>query len=196
MKMSFEQKLEKQICDTICGWKNVDIYAISFLVTTNELSTYKGVPNFPEFSVGYNTEADCDAAEPLSEERWNFAFWSQNNVDLISSDHCAMADELLAWYEEQNIADLGLEPENEMYDEDFNYIGRGPHGYWELLTLVSNIARKIQLDGSIKRCFGNIPIIVHNLDYSWYTLEMTKNANPNGEAKTFLEYMSSLTSED
>lgn len=194
--MNFEQKLEKQIRHIISNWKDEDIYAISFLVATNELSIYKGVCNFPEFSIGYNTETDCDAAAPLSEERWNFAFWCQNNVTLISSEQCDMSDELLTWYDEQGIVDLGVEPENDMYDDDFNYIGRGPHGYWELLTLISNIARRIQVDGLIEKRFGPIPIIVHDLDYSWYTSEMTRIANPNGEATVFFEYLSSLTDED
>ena len=196
MEMSFEQKLEKQIRHIISNWKDEDIYAISFLVTMNELSTYRGICNFPEFSIGYNTESDCDTAEPLSEDRWNFACWCQNNIELISAKHSDMSDELLNWYEEQGIVNLGFEPENEMYDDDFNYIRRGPHEYWELLTLISNIARRIQVDGLIEKHFGRIPIIVHDLDYSWYTSEMTRNANPNGEATLFLEYLSSLTDED
>ena len=54
----------------------------------------------------------------------------------------------------------------------------------------------IQLNVLIKKRFGDIPLIVHDFDYSWYASEMTKNANPNGEQKTFLEYTSSLTGED
>lgn len=194
--MSFEQKLEQQIRHIISNWKDEDIYAISFLVTTNELSTYRGICNFPKFSIGYNTESDCDTAERLSEDRWNFACWSQNNIELISAEHRDMSDELLNWYEKHDIVDIGFESEDNMYDESFNYIGKGPIGYWELLCLISDIARRIQTEGFIEKRFGRIPIIVHDLDYSWYTSEMTKNANPNDEAKVFLEYLSSLTDED
>jgi hypothetical protein len=192
MEMSFEQKLEQQIRHIISNWKDEEIYAISFLVTTNELSTYRGICNFPEFSIGYNTESDCDNAEPLSEDRWNFACWCQNNIEIISAEHGDMSDELLNWYEEHGVVDIGVESEDNMYDESFNYIGKGPNGYWELLCLISDIARRIQTDGLIKKRFGRIPIIVHDLDYSWYTAEMTKNANPNDEAKVFLEYLSSF----
>lgn len=194
--MSFEQKLEQQIRHIISNWKDEDIYAISFLVTTNEVSTYRGICNFPEFSIGYNTESDCDDAEPLGEDRWNFAYWCQNNIELISAEHSDMSDELLDWYEEQGVIDIGVEPEENMYDENFTYIGKGPNGYWELLCLISNIARRIQAEGWIEKQFGHIPIIVHDLDYSWYTSKMTETANPNGEAKAFLDYFSSLTDED
>lgn len=196
MEMSFEQKLEQQIRHIISSWKDEDIYAISFLVTTNEFSTYKGICNFPEFSIGYNTESDCDDAEPLSEDRWNFAYWCQNNIELISAEHSDMSDELLDWYEEQGVIDIGVEPEENMYDENCTYIGKGPNGYLELLCLISNIARRLQADGWIEKRFGHIPIIVHDLDYSWYTSKMTETANPNGEAKVFLDYLSSLTDED
>jgi len=193
--MNFEQKLEQQVRQMISDWKEEGIYAISFLVTTNELSIYKGISNFPEFSIGYNTESDCDGAGPLSEDRWDFACWPQNNVGLIDAEHCDMADELLNWYEEQGVAAIGVESEDSMYDEDFNYIGKGPNGYWELLCLVSDIARRLQTEGWIRQRFGSIPVIVHDLDYSWYTSEMTKNANPNGEAKMFLDYLSSIDDE-
>lgn len=56
----------------------------------------------------------------------------------------------------------------------------------ELLTLVSNIAKDLQNEGFIEGHFEKrIPIIVHGLEYAWYDIEATKNANPNGEAETF-----------
>ncbi len=190
--MNFENKLEEKILGIISDWKDSDIYAISFLLTTNEMSIYNGISNFPEFSIGYNTEADCGDADLLSEERWNYACWSQNNIAIIDAEHSDMAEKLLQWYDEQGVLDVGCEAEEEMYDKNFNYIGKGPNGYWELLTLISNIARKIQDNGIIRNRFGRIPIIVHDLEYSWYTSMMTKNANPNGEASFFLKYFSSL----
>lgn len=68
-----------------------------------------------------------------------------------------------------------------------NNIGKGPVGYYELLCAVSNVAKKLQTDGSIATQFGNIPVIVHDLEYPWYIAEATKNANPNGEADVFLK---------
>lgn len=191
--MNFEKKLEEQILKIISSWDDTEIYAISFLLTSNQLSIYQGIPNFPEFSVGYNTENDCGRAELLSEERWNFAYWSQNNTTIIDTNHTDMANGLIQWYKDNNVVNIGFESEDEMYDEKFNYIGKGPSGYWELSSLISNIARKIQEDGEIKKRFGNIPIIIHGLEYCWYTANMTDNANPNGEAKIFLKYLLSLS---
>jgi len=186
--MNFEEKLENQIIRIISEWDDENIYAISFLVTANYLSTYDGINNFPEFSVGYNKEKACNSDDLLSEERWDFANWPQNNTIIIDANHTEMADELLKWYEDQGIVDVGFESE-EMYDEEENYIGKGPNGYWELLCLISNIARKLRTNDNFKHCFANTPILVHDLDYSWYTFDMTKNANPNGEANAFLEYL-------
>lgn len=185
--MSFNRLIEEKIKNVISSWNENDIYAISFLVHSDELSSYKGITNFPEFSVGYNTESECDGSSELSEERWNYAFWLQNNETIISSEKSDMADDLLKWYNENGIVDIGVESEEQMYDSEFNYIGKGPNGLIELLNLVSDVARKLQLEGYIKERFGHIPIIVHDLEYSWFIAEATKNANPYGEADTFLK---------
>ena len=51
----------------------------------------KNIENFPEFSIGYNTEGFCEKAPKISEERWNYAFWSQNNQVILSADNNEMA---------------------------------------------------------------------------------------------------------
>ncbi len=67
-------------------------------------------------------------------------------------------------------------------------LGKGPVGHYELVTIVSTIARELQSEGFIEKQFGKkIPIIVHGLEYTWYDMEATRNANPNGEAETFLK---------
>ena len=73
------------------------------------------------------------------------------------------------------------------------YIGKGPVGYYELLLEITSVANKLQTNGFIKNKFGRaIPIIIHDLEYSWYVIEATKTANPNGEADTFLTAMKRL----
>lgn len=188
--MELEAYLYDKIVPLLRSWEAPDIYAISFYVDTNEANVYQGVPNFPEFSVGYNTEADCNNAPPLSEKRWNFARWPQNNVLLIDAyeaqDGAAF---LLGWYRAQGLENLGWEDPDGQYDEEMNYIGKGPVGYYELLCAVSNVARRIQTEGIVREKFGNIPILVHSLENCWYVEEATRNANPNGEADTFLAYL-------
>lgn len=186
--MGFQKRIEEQIVDVISKWDDKNIYAISFLLVYDCSANYKGVNNFPELSIGYNTEEHCGSVDLLSEERWNYAFWSQNNTIILDSENTEMSDCLLEWYKEKKISNVGIELEEDMYDDDMNYVGNGPGGYIELLNLISDIARKIQSNGYIKKRFGTIPIIVHDLEYSWYVYDATKNANPNDEAKTFLDY--------
>ena len=57
------------------------------------------------------------------------------------------------------------------------------------MNLMSDIAYDLQNNGVIKNKFGNIPIIIHDLEYSWYTINATKKANPTGEADAFFEYL-------
>ena len=66
--------LENKLRDIISKWVEKDIYAISFLVYSNEAYEYDGYSNVTKFSVSYNTEKDCNGADGLSEKRWNYAF--------------------------------------------------------------------------------------------------------------------------
>jgi len=186
--------LEKQVCNVISGWNETDIYAISFFVNSNESYEYKGYSNVTEFCISYNTENDCDGAEELSEERWNYAFWRQNEVPIIEAENGNEGMEILfAWYKEHGVYNIGYENYDICYDNKMRYIGKGPVGYFELLLEITDVAKKIQDSGFIKNKFGRpIPIIIHDLDYSWYVIEATKKANLNGEASMFFATMKEL----
>ena len=186
--MNLEEYLYNRVLPIIQSWNEENIYAISFFVYYNGANEYKGYSNFPEFSIGYNTEEDCNHASQLSEERWNFAFWRQDMTEIIEpDDNDKGAKFLFNWYKENGIENIGHQDYDNAYDENMHYIDRGPVGYYELLKAVSNVARKLQSEGKIATQFGNIPIIVHDLEYPWYIEEATENANPNGEANIFLE---------
>lgn len=189
--MSFEIYLENEIKRICSSWHEEGIYALSFLLSSNEFSIYNNVSFFPEFSIGYNTEEKCEFAPLLSEERWNFAYWEQNNIPIISPKKKIAANFLLDWYSEQGIKNIGVpESEDDMFDESGIYVGKGPGGYIELMDMISIIAMKLQNSNFIKERFGNIPIIIHDLEYSWYSIRATQNANPNGEASAFLRAVS------
>ena len=73
------------------------------------------------------------------------------------------------------------------------YIGKGPAGLYELLQEIAAAARTLQNSGFIQRKFGRpIPIIIHDLEYSWYMIDATKAANANGEATEFFAAMKEL----
>ena len=93
---------------------------------------------------------------------------------------------MFEWYIESGLNNIGYESED-VYDENFNYVGKGPEGHYELLSVVSEIASELQNEGFISKKFGKtLPIIIHGLEYAWFDIEATKHGNPNGEADIYL----------
>lgn len=186
--------LEKKVREVISTWNEADIYAVSFFVHSNEAYEYKGHSNVTEFCVSYNTESDCADTGELSEERWNYAFWRQNEIPIIEADNENEGMKILfEWYEKKGIDNIGDENGDDCYDNEMRYIGKGPVGYYELLSEITAVAKKLQDSGFIKNKFGRpIPIIIHDLEYPWYIIEATKKANSNGEANMFLAAMKEL----
>ena len=190
--MDLENYLYKKVLPIIQSWDDENIYAISFFVYSNEANEYKGVRNISEFSIGYSTEEGCNCAPILSEERWSLLWHRHGEVAIIEPENSGNsanegAKVLFEWYKEKGIENIGYENCDNDYDENMQYIGKGPVGYYELLQAVSNVARRLQTEGTIAALFGNIPIIVHDMEYPWYIEEATENANPKGEADVFLK---------
>ena len=132
---------------------------------------------------------NCGDTSAYGEERWNYAFWRQSTTHIINpheSNNEGM-ENLFQWYIANGIVNIGYEDFDNAYDENMRYIGKGPIGYYELLTLVSYVARQLQIEGFVSKRYGHIPIIIHGLEYCWYVEEATAQANPNGEADVFLE---------
>jgi len=192
--INLQAYIEKQVCDVISAWNEADIYAVSFFVYSNEVYEYKGYSNVTEFCVSYNTESECYGMGELSEERWNYAFWRQNEIPIIKADNENEGMEILfAWYKEHGVRNIGYENYDTCYDNEMRYIGKGPVGYYELLSEITDVAKKLQDSGFVKNKFGRpIPIIIHDLEYSWYVIEATRKANPNGEADIFFATMKEL----
>lgn len=190
---NLSEKLYSKIKSIIDTWCEDGIYAISFFVYSNEEYQYKGFSNVSSFAISYNTEEDCEGAEQYSEERWNYAFWRQDETPIIDpNEPDELTDLLFEWYKENNILNIGEEDED-CYDEDYNYIGKGPVGHYQLLTLVSEVAKHLQQECFLEKKFGKkLPIIIHGLEYEWYDIEATQNANINGEADVFLKAMKEL----
>lgn len=186
--------LEKKLRDIILEWNEGDIYAISFFVCANEGYEYNGYLNVAQFSVSYNTENDCNGAGEISEERWNYAFWRQDETPVIKADKGNEGIKILFdWYKENGINNVGYEDYNACYDDEMRYIGKGPVGYYELLSEITAVAKKLQDSGFITNKFGRpIPIIIHDLEYPWYVMEATQKANSHGEADMFFAAMKKL----
>lgn len=183
--------LIKRLRRVISGWKEDGIYAISFFVSANPANEYKEYSNVTEFSISYNTESDCVGKGILAEERWNYAFWRQNETPVIRADDADDGmQQLFTWYKEHGVENIGYENMELCYDNDMQYIGKGPVGYYELLMEVAAVAKELQESGFIREKIGRpVPIIVHDLEYPWYVFEATRIANPNNEANAFFSAM-------
>lgn len=121
----FENMLYEEIKDEILSWEEEGIYAISFFLESNELITYKDYSNLTTWSVSYNTEEDCDGAGEFDEERWNFAFWRQDEMMIIYFDEPnEVSDELFERYAEKGVTDFGEDVD--VYNENKEYIGEEP----------------------------------------------------------------------
>lgn len=187
-------KIYSKVKSIIDNWSEENIYAISFFVSSNELYQYKKFDNVSTFAISYNTEEDCEGAGQYDEERWNYAFWCQDETPIIDPDNPnELTDLLFDWYKENDIDNIGFEDYKACYDSNMRYIGKGPSGHYELLTIVSQVAKRLQQEGYIANKFGKrLPIIIHGLEYAWYDMEATQNANIHGEADVFLQAMKEL----
>ncbi|MBQ4075645.1 MAG: hypothetical protein IJD39_10655 [Clostridia bacterium] len=181
----------KQIIDQ---WSVEDQYAISFFVYTNEAYEYGDYSNVPYFAISYNTESQCDTDDPYGEERWNYAFWPQNESVIIdTAQPTPETEHLFSWYRDIGLENIGFEDPTTVYDEHMHYIGKGPVGLAELLEVITDIAEELQQTGYIEEKFGKkLPIIIHDLEYIWYMIEATRKANKHGEADVFLQSMHQL----
>ena len=191
--INIQEYIENKVRNTISDWCEDGIYVISFFIYPNDSYEYEGITNIPSFCISYNTEVDCNGADALSEERWNYAFWRQDEVPIIDAYSENEGIKLLFdWYKEQGIDNIGYE-DDDCYDDKMRYIGKGPVGYYELLLEITAVAKKLQESGFIQNKFGKtIPIIIHDLEYPWYIIEASRTANPHGEADTFLLAMKQL----
>ena len=191
--IDISEKLYNAVKSIIDSWQEEGIYAISFFVYSNEAYEYNGFSNVSSFAISYNTEEDCEGEGQYDEERWNYAFWRQDESPVIDPDTPnELTDLLFDWYKENGITNIG-EEDDDCYDENYNYIGKGPVGHYELLGLVSDVAKRLQQEAFFEKKFGRkLPFIIHGLEYAWFDIEATQNANINGEADIFLKAMREL----
>ena len=194
LMVDLQAYLENKLRGIMNSWDEEDIYAISFFVYSNETYEYKEYSNVTIFSISYNTESDCEGVGEMAEERWNYAFWRQNEIPIIEADNENEGMKILFdWYEENGIDNIGYEDYDACYDNEMRYVGKGPIGYYELLLEITAVAKKLQDSSFVKDKFGApIPIIIHDLEYPWYIIEANKKVNSHGEADVFLTAMKKL----
>lgn len=153
-----------------------DVYAFSMWV-----SYVDDDPRRPEVWFGSNTEAQVEAsldrASDQAEARWNFAFWRQNQIEVIGGDDWHGAAMFSAWFEH----DLGrwfTDDEERADPESAHEIGSQMEFYFfrKLADVVDALHERGKTLGADRR---RIPIIVHELEYYEEIASENERANPN-----------------
>ena len=168
-----------------------DTYVVGFLVTCNECNQYGDYYNLAALSVLYNTESECMDAKN-EEMRWDYNYWMADEAHVIDYfDRDNKGKFIVEWLAKLGISDIGKEEEEtDMYDCSGQYVGKGPKGYYEFLMLVSDVAKDLQNEGFMYSLLGKkIPIAIFDYEYSWYCIDATFNANPDGSAKEYLKFL-------
>lgn len=182
-----------QILDT---FPTQEPYAVMLFLAPNPGNAYRGYTNLPELTVLYKGESDMgQRVNPFfrpsgeDEERWNPAFWDYDRQQTVIGYDAPnpLADALIDWYERTGVADIGVERDDGLFDDMGRYIGTGPGGLPELLGLVTDVARTLQTDGVIEERFGRgVPVLIADLEFTWYMIRATREANPDGQADAYV----------
>jgi hypothetical protein len=150
-------------------------------------------------TVGYNTygrlqsciptpgqEPKWPIASDADEAKWNFAFWLQNEELIIGGyDY----DPVSEWVKNSPYY-YSDEQEEEAFDTT-DLLGQKIQD--RFTEIVISHARKLHSDGVITEKFGkDIPIIVHELEYYDKPVLWTQQANPDGLAKEFENWVASF----
>ena len=158
------------VAKIVSNWKQSDIYAISFFVYDRD-----GNPCAPTLTVGYNTleqallAVDRGASSP-GEAKWNYAFWLQNQEYVFGYDNKS-AQLIQDW-----ISSLGLSDEGAITAAFIN--------------ILIDVSLKLHGDGVIAKALGGeIPIIIHGLEYYDAIALQNKKANPSSAISEFLLWM-------
>lgn len=171
-----------------------DIYVLSFYVYNGDDD-----PRQPMLTVGYNTyerlqsctpepgqEPKWPIASDVDEAKWNFAFWLQNEELIIGGyDY----DPISEW-----VKNSPYYYTDEQADDDFDTTDLlGQKIQDRFAEIVISHARRLHSDGVIAEKFGkDIPIIVHELEYYDKPVLWTRQANPDGLAKEFENWVASF----
>lgn len=193
----FIQDTYEKIKDTILHIESSispDIYVLSFYVH----NVYDD-PRRPTLTVGYNTyqqmqlctptdgkEEKWPKASDAGEAKWNFAFWLQNEELIVGGREY---DPVSDWVKSSPYYYSDEEAE---IDFDTTYL-KGQRIKERFIEIITGHARKLHSDGVIRAKFGkDIPIIVHELEYYDKPVLWTKQANPDGLAIEFENWVASF----
>jgi hypothetical protein len=166
-----------------------DVYALSFWVYADEDDPRRQVLDF-SYNNAARLKASLKKTSSAAEAKWNFAFWLQNQIEVVGGDDDPAAVELRdEWLE---AAGLNYTDENEESDFD-RTLELDTKIENEFRRMCARVSRRLHEDGTIASKFGRpIPIIIHNLEYDKQVVKITQRANPDGLTDEFATWVGSL----
>ena len=122
------------------------------------------------------------------EARWNFAFWLQNELDVIADPVHDPAGNFrrASW-----IKELGLDYSDEEEEDDFDAATeKGEQITAVFLELLMSLTRELHATGILTEVFGRpIPVLIHELEYYDEIADQNRRANPSGLIEPFATWV-------
>ena len=197
--MTFEEHVRERVQDAIRSIP-VDDRAGAYVVS---LFVYDegDDPRAPTATVGFNTEAAVTAAmqgQPdeyawgtpsnENEARWNFAFWLQNELDVIAD---AVHDPAGTFRRASWIKELGLDYSDDDEEDDFDAAtAKGEQITTAFVELLVKLTRELHETGIVTEVFGrSVPVLIHELEYYDEIADQNRRANPTGLVEPFATWV-------
>ena len=182
--INLAQIIFDQLKPVIEQWKKPDIYAVSFYVEDDM--------DCPTVTVSYNTMSDYQKSKEIcpdeQAEKWDYASWPQSEEYVFGCDDTA--DIMSEWVVENQFNDI---KEHAQYNEQDGYTIPEYLATREVVKQLVIVAQKLHKEQVIQKVLHKaIPIIIHDLEYSPAFLAYTEEANPEGLADEFLDWVNSV----
>lgn len=181
------EEIYNRVKPIIEAWSGKDIYAISFFVYDDEDDVLK-----PTVTLGYNIDAhykdSIKDAYDEQEAKWNYCFWLQNEELIFGIDDTASL--IYQWVLENGLESYTDENQDELFDENMIYIGKGPLLTQRFVEVLIEVAKRLHANKVMINKFGrDIPIIIHELEYYKAIADETRLGNPDGQADNFINWV-------
>ena len=160
------------IKEVIVNSEKKDVYAVSLYLEYYNDNVYE-----PTITVSYNTNMyleECvkDGIDFI-EAKWNYAYWAQNELYVFGLEN--NKEEIKKWFVKNNFGYLTYD---EFFSQDIDETLIEEIDT-KIKSVLVEVVKELHVSQFIKKQFGNeIPVVIHELEYSDKTLEINKAANP------------------
>jgi hypothetical protein len=161
-----------------------DAYVVSLFVYDEEDD-----PRRPTVTVGFNTESQVAREGGDDENRWNYAFFLQNQLAIVCDTDMDPAGASLreSWAREQGLWYGDGEPERTAFDERGAPLTKG------FVDVLVEVVQGLHSGGDVERIFDRpLPVLIHELEYYDAIARQNLRANPPGVADAFTAWIRSM----